>query len=301
MPTAVLGTNSLKPGRTINLGDAAQASTLAQEVINANNAYVRFALYEEDNDGPNNVIESFISQLSTDEFQPLPRLDFLDPKYYFRGPTEESPIAFLKAEEAYFILAEADLAAGDLSSAAQHMLEVLDVIATRPTAMVDETVEDRGRGNLVVYPTTEATLVQPSPSEAAIPGLVRTRGEGTAPVEIPIVSGTSITAEEINALANVDDAVELLYLMRQQVFMAEGRRMIDMGVKLPIVELEANDNPNIENTSSFLTAQIPSFLPPGEEIDAFSYDEPQNLVVILHNINAIISTNRTSNEVVPFF
>ena len=284
-----------------NLGDAAQASNLAQDVINSNNAYVRYALYEEDNDGPNNVIESFISQLSTDEFQPLPRLDFLDPKYYFRGPTEESPIAFLKAEEAYFILAEADLAAGDLAAAGQHMLDVLDVIAARPTAMVDETVEDRGRGNLVVYPNSDATMVQPSPSEAAIAGLVRTRGEGSALVEIPIVSGTSITADDINALASIDDAVEMLYLMRQEVFMAEGRRMIDMGIKLPIVELEVNDNPNIEAGTPFLTARIPSFLPPGEEIDAFTFDESQNLVVILHNINTLIAGNRTSDEVVPFF
>ena len=284
-----------------NLGDATQASTVALDVINGNNAYVRYAQFEDDSDGPVNVIESFISQLSTDEFQPLPRLDFLDPKYYFRGPTEESPIAFLKSEEAYFILAEAALAAGDLAGAQTRMTEVLDVIAARPTAMVDETVEDRGRGNLVVYPNTEATMVQASPSEEPVAGLVRTRGEGSAPVEVPIVSGTSITTADIAALASVDEAVELLYLMRQQVFMAEGRRMIDMGIKLPIVELEANDNPNIEAGSAFFTARIPSFMPPGEEIDAFTLDETQNLVVIQHNINTLIMMNRTSDEVVPFF
>ena len=166
-----------------NLGNAGQASALASQVLGADNMYVRFAEYEDDNDGPVNSIESFISQLSTDEFQPLPRLDFLDPKYYFRGPTEESPIAFLKSEEAYFILAEADLASNNLDGAKQTLVELLDVIAARPTAMVDETVEDRGRGNLVVYPITEETVVQPSPSEAPIAGLVRTRGPNSALVE----------------------------------------------------------------------------------------------------------------------
>ena len=284
-----------------NLGDAGQASTLALQVINEDPMFIRFAQFEEDSDGPANSIESFISQLSTDEFQPLPRLDFLDPKYYFRGPTEESPIAFLKAEEAYFIMAESELANNNLGGAQQALTEVLDIIAARPMAMVDETVEDRGRGNLRTYPITEATMVQPSPEETAIAGLVRTRGPESALVEVPIVSGTSITAEDIAALTTIDEGVELLYLMRQEVFMAEGRRMIDMGVKLPIAELEANDNPNLDLGSSFFTAQIPAFLPPGEELDLFTLDEGANLVVIMHNLNTIIATNRTSSEVVPFF
>ena len=83
--------------------------------------------------------------------------------------------------------------------------------------------------------------------------------------------------------------------------MAEGRRMIDMGVKLPVSELEANDNPNIDSGDPILTALIPAFLPAGAEIDAFTLDESQNLVVIQHNLNTLISQNRTSSEVVPFF
>ncbi len=284
-----------------NLGNAAEATTFAQQVIDMDNAFVRYAQYEDDSDGPANLIESLISQLSTNEFQPLPRLDFLDPKYYFRSASEESPVAFQKVEEAYFIIAEDQLSGGDLPGAQQTLTDLLGVIGARPTAMVDETGEVRGRDNLVVYPISGNTLVQPSPSEAPIAGLVRTRGEGSAPVEVPIVSGTSVTAEQIAALTGIEEAVELLYLMRQEVFMAEGRRMIDMGVKLPIAELEANDNPNIDLSSSFATAQIPAFLPPGEEIDAFTLDEDAGLVVIMHNLNSVIAANRTAPEVVPFF
>ncbi len=53
-------------------------------------------------EGPVNTMQDALYDRSTfDDFQPLPTLDFLDPKYSRLSASEDSPIHYLKAEEAY--------------------------------------------------------------------------------------------------------------------------------------------------------------------------------------------------------
>ncbi|NIQ53343.1 MAG: hypothetical protein GWN71_07850, partial [Gammaproteobacteria bacterium] len=56
------------------------------------------------------------------EMQPLPRLDFLDPKFL----DFDAPIAVAKAEEMHLIIAEARMAAGQWDEGRDHLVAALD-------------------------------------------------------------------------------------------------------------------------------------------------------------------------------
>jgi hypothetical protein len=126
--------------------------------------------------------------------------------------------------------------------------------------------------------------------------LVLTR-QGTA-VSVPTVSGTSVTDARVDAISSVEEGVEVLYLLRQEIFISEGRRLIDLGIKLPVSDDEALSNENVSEGAATQPI-IPSFLPAGGELDAFTVDGMQ--VTIQRNLNRILAQNRTASEVVPFF
>jgi hypothetical protein len=66
---------------------------------------------------------------TANDMQPLPRLDFLDPKY--NNPSSNDPIPVLKMEEAHLILAEAALSNGNLADAKTSMINALNLVASR--------------------------------------------------------------------------------------------------------------------------------------------------------------------------
>ena len=70
----------------------------ATALLAGNPAFIRNATFDGVN-GPNNGMQGVLTS-SVNNLQPLPRLDFLDPKYPNRGVTVQSPIAFLKAASA---------------------------------------------------------------------------------------------------------------------------------------------------------------------------------------------------------
>ena len=234
-----------------------------------------------------------------DSLQPLPSLDFLDPKYSFLSNERDQSTPFLKAEEAYFILAEAQLSDGDLSEAKTTLHNLIALINSRPTRIIDDTVEGRDQDFPGTRPDNSNVVVRYTGDVLYRSGLVIDR---TINVTVPIVSGTSITDIIIDNLSTIDEALETLYLMRQEVFIAEGRRVVDLGIKYVIHENEQLLNPNIDASHPGLTGVVPPFIESIKtELDAFIYDANAGTCEILHNLNNILVANKSSNLVVPFF
>ncbi len=281
-------------------GNMSAAVAAAQQVKSMAPDLVRMVQYD-NVDGPTNSMQFAVYDSPFgDEFQPLPRLDFLFPKYYSEAVGDQSPIAIMKSEEAYLIIAEAAVAGGDVTGARNELLDLLDLVASRPTAMIDDRGQARGRvGGTWIYPNDASIAVAASPGAEPREGLVLTRSEGL--VEVPTVSGTSVTADMLNAATTVDDMLYLVYLMRQEIFVLEGRRMTDLGIRLPVALNEALSNPNISEGDPALTAQLPSFIPLDYGLDAFDYEDGDQLAVIHNDMNAVIVANKSSSAVVPFF
>ena len=91
---------------------------------------------------------------------------------------------------------------------------------------------------------------------------------------------------------------ELVYLMRQEIFFAEGRRVADLGIRMPVCEVEAANTPS---AADYLEALIPSFIPLNQGMDEFVMDENAKEVVIRYNMNKVIVENKSSEYVAPFF
>ena len=287
-----------------SLGDRENAVMAAEAVLAADPDFVRFADFDPVNDPASDIQDAIYDRGSFDDLQPLPRLDFLDPKYNVVG-TEDDPVAYLKAEEAHLILIEAAIADGDLGGAQDEMKELLDLVESRPSDTFSDAAEDRTQREPGTRPDSTNFVVRASPDEPFREGLVLDRGEGSALVTVPSISGTSVTEERVDDVDSVDEAVALLYLLRQEIFIAEGRRFSDLGLRMPVHQNEVIANPNVEESDSATQAFIPPFLAAiSEEIDAFTIGDVDGdgliQVTILHDLNDLLSQNRTESYVVPF-
>ncbi|MEN7548398.1 hypothetical protein AAG747_10795 [Rapidithrix thailandica] len=282
-----------------HMGDKTNAVKYAEDVLVADPMYIKEIGYDGVN-GVSNSMQFFLFDSSNDEFAPLPRLDFLDPKYYSIGnpDQDQKPVALLKAEEAYFILAEAALADNQLEKAKTQLKNLLqEVIAQRPTASIDDSKETRSGGNRTDYPLTDDYWLKTNPDAPARTGFILDRQKGN--VTIPVVSGTSVTAVEIDAATTVDELLETLYLMRQEVFLAEGRRVIDLGIKYPVSDIEYRNNSNVQ--AEHIRAQIPDFIPGNRELDDFTNDVENKQITLTIDMNKVLVENKTNPAVVPFF
>ncbi len=297
-PELVLAAQIGEARANYRLGNQSAAVAAAQAVIAADPMVYYQALYDGVND-LTNQFQFYLFDSPRDEFAPLPRLDFLDPKYFHTGnpSLEQSAVSLFKGEEAYLILAEAQCADGSLGDAKATLNELLTtVIANRPTATFSDAMENRDGGNRDDYPLTADFKVKFSENAPEREGFVLDRQAG--PITVATVSGTSVTAEQINAATTTDELLVIVYLMRQEIFISEGRRQADLGIKFPISENEANNNPNV--TDDFLTAQIPDFIPGDFGMDNFFNDTTNMVVTMLFDMNTIIVENKTSPFVAPF-
>ncbi|MDX1365874.1 MAG: hypothetical protein R3243_16840, partial [Arenibacter latericius] len=130
-------------------------------------------------------------------------------------------------------------------------------------------------------------------------GLVLYRGGDR--VSIPSVSGTSLTQTEIDNMTANDAALELLYRTRQEIFIAEGIRFVDMGIKMVINENEILQNENISDGDPSTVPVIPSFIAAVvDDLDAINYEVGSGVVTTVIDLNAILVANKTSSEVLPF-
>lgn len=284
------------------LGDKQDAVTDATAAIALDPDFVRFAQFDQANataleNTVNELQDALYDRGNFDDLQPLPRLDFLDPKYHGDNPTTDVNAPILKIEEAHLIIAEAALADNNLAQAKTVMKNLVTLVNSRPLATFNDAVEGRTQTTPGSRPDKSDITVAASPTDSQRPGLVLNRQAGN--VTVPLISGTSVTATLIDAAATVDAALEILYLMRQEIFIAEGRRMTDLGISLVVSEVEflANSNIKMEDTQ----ATIPPFLEPIKlELDDFTYNAATKTVVIKHNLNRILVQNKTSPLVLPF-
>lgn len=281
-----------------DLGDQANAVSEAQQVINTDPLFLRNVVYDGLTD-VTNLMQFFLFDSSNDEFAPLPRLDFLDPKYFNLGnPTlEQQPVAILKSEEAYFIIAESQIASQQIDQAKNTLNGLLnEVIMNRPIITIDDSRETRSGGNRSDYPLSSEVSVRFSPEAEPREGFILDRQAGE--IASYAVSGTSVTSTQIDAANSEDELLELLYLMRQEVFLAEGRRMFDLGIKFPISDLEALNNANV--LPEHLQAQIPDFIPGNSQMDDFTFDEANGIVTMDVNMNNILVNEKNSPFIFPF-
>jgi len=279
------------------LGNRTEAVQFANAAIAADPAFVRFADYDAVN-LPENVLQNALfDRGSFDDLQPLPRLDFLDPKYNGSDAAFDFGIPIMKIEDAHLIKIEASISEGNLGDAQQTMKDVIALVATRPTADFSDAVEGRTQDAPGSRPDSTNVVVSASSSAPARPGLVLDRNDGN--VVVPTVSGTSVTDAMVDAIGSADEALALLYLMRQEIFIAEGRRMSDLGIQFVTSDVEFRINDNV--SASDIVPEIPAFISSiNTELDAFTYDAAAGTVTIMHDLNSIIVQNKTSAAVAPF-
>jgi len=114
------------------------------------------------------------------------------------------------------------------------------------------------------------------------------------------VSGTSVDPAEVAAMTTLDEVWYAFHLARQEILFLEGRRMSDLGIRLPMMLREIDANPVIEPGDPGTEPLVPAYIPPDDEMDLYSpaspYDDNGNLVTtqitILWDMNRILAENR---------
>jgi hypothetical protein len=284
------------------LGNKAAAQTAATSALGvaASGTFTGGATYvfssaQDAANGPTSTLLAALVTRASNDIQPNPRLDFLDPKI----TTNALPMPVLKAEEAHLILAEIALANGDLPGARTSMTNAVTLALTRTKASFKDNDTRTGRPNN----STMTVFTDEGHTYPAIPGLIIARSGAT--LNVPTVSGTSQTAASITALASLPSGsgpntqrfehIRILYLLRQEIFYGEGRRMTDLGVRLPVPKRQLDGNPNIAGTGGDVVV-VPSYIPPSDEWRAFSVSG--TVVTIKWDLNKEIAAN--INTVSPF-
>ena len=245
------------------LGDAGAAEAAANTVLTAAPSFLFAQAY--DTNFLNNTAVAFLVLRALQEMQPLPRLDFLDPKY----TTRDAAIPIASAEEMRLILAEAALASGDLSRAAAQLATAITIAGTRNMVMFDD-IDERRNANLSLRPRSSEIMIRADANSPFRAGLVLDRpAKG---LEIPAVSGTSLDADSVSSLATADELWHALWLARQEILLLEGRRLADLGIKLPMMQREIDQNGSINEGDSGTTVTVPAWVPlnPRYAIDIYS-------------------------------
>ncbi len=280
-------------------GDATNAVNSANAAIAAEPDFLRVIVFDPQNSrGNSNSVNYTVNSLQDaiydrgtfDDLQPLPKLDFLDPKFAVVSANTDSDIPLLKIEEAHLIIAEAANASGNDPGAEAALNDLFTVVASRPTRSINDAAEDRTERNPGSRPDSTDVTVD------GRAGLVLARK--SASVTIPSVSGTSYDGTMVAGLTG-DNMLEAIYNIRQEVFIAEGIRMMDMGLTLVVSQNEQllNDNVTTANT----LADIPPFFNAiATEIDAINYDDVARTCTLVHDVTSIIVANKASDYVCPF-
>ncbi|HJT73413.1 MAG TPA: hypothetical protein VJ720_05320, partial [Chitinophaga sp.] len=192
----------LKARAYYSLGDAANAAKYAQEAMMSSNSLLRQVKYDGINSVTNDM-QTYLFSSTNNEFAPLPRLDYLDPKYYHIGlaSSDQKPVTIVKAEEAWLILAETQISANTMDAGRQTLKDLLTVVAARSTVQLDDSKETRNGGNRTDYPLT-TVQVKFDEADSLRNGYVLNRKSG--PIKAYTVSGTKVTAAELDAATTQD-------------------------------------------------------------------------------------------------
>lgn len=234
------------------LGDAGAAASAANAVLGASPGFLYAPAYDEQFLANTSVF--FLVLRALQEMQPLPRLDFLDPKYTER----DSPIPIAKAEEMHLILAEAALASGNVGEARSHLASAITLAGTRGMVSFDD-IDERRNADLSLRPRSKEIVVRADASSPYRAGLVLDRP--SKGLQIPYISGTSLSADSVAALGSETEVWHALWLARQEILFLEGRRMADLGIKLPMMLREIDQNDNINEGDPGTVPIVPAYVP----------------------------------------
>ena len=258
-------------------------------------------LYNIQFDGKNSVpneMQNATYDALPNRLAPLPRLDYLDPKFFSVGTpqNDQKALALAKGEEGYLILAEIALANQDIAGSKHYLNQLLDVVAARPTELVDDKKETRNGGIRSDYPLKEVK-VRFDASSPEKEGYVVDRQKGK--ILVSKVSGTKVTKAEIEDISSVDDLLYTIYLLRQEIFMSEGRRLSDLGIKYPISQIEEGNNAHV--TAAYTKALIPDFIPAKAGMDDFTTDAATGTVTMKYDMNKVLVAHKNSPYIMPLF
>lgn len=284
------------------LGNKASAQSAANSAlaVAASGTFTGGATYvfnaaEDNANGPTSTLLAALVTRASNDIQPNPRLDFLDPKL----TANTQPMPVVKAEEAHLILAEVAIANGDLAGARTSMTNAVTLALSRGRTSFKDNDTRTGRPNN----SAMTVFTDDAHTYPAIAGLIVARSGAT--VNVPTISWTSQTAASIAALASVPagsgpntqrfEHIRILYLLRQEIFFGEGRRMSDLGVRLPVPKRQLDGNSSIAGTGGDQVL-VPSYIPPNDEWRSFSTSG--TVVTIKWDLNKEIAKN--SNTVSPF-
>jgi tetratricopeptide (TPR) repeat protein len=270
------------------LGNSGPAVQAAQQVLGANPTFVFQQLF--DGTTIENQPHIFLVVRQLKEMQPLPRLDFLDPKYLSR----EAGLAVAKAEEMHLILAEAELATGNLPAARAHLVDAIQLALNRGTTpFVDD--DERLNADLSERPRRSDLLVAADPDSPPRAGLVLDRPG--VEIQVPTISGTSLNPDSVLALEGVEETWHAFHLARQEILFLEGRRMSDMGIRLPIMLREIDQNAAIDPGSPGTVRVVPDYIPPNDQMNRFDPASPgpgDEVVTMRYDVNRALAQNQVS-------
>ncbi len=280
------------------LGDAGAAASAANAVLGATPNFIFAPPYDEQ--FLTNTSVAFLVLRALQEMQPLPRLDFLDPKYTER----DSPIPIAKAEEMHLILAEAALASGNMTEAQSQLASAITLAGSRGVVSFDD-IDERRNADLSLRPRSKEIMIRADADSPYRAGLVLDRPSDD--LQIPNISGTSLSADSVSSLGSADELWHALWLARQEILFLEGRRMADLGIKLPIMLREIDQNDNINEGDPGTVPIIPGYIPasPQYAMDIYSpldlYDgvDPgsplvKSEVTVHVDMNRVLAANNAS-------
>ena len=234
------------------LGDAGAAASAAESVLGSAPEFLFAPPYDEQL--LTNTPVAFLVLRALQEMQPLPRLDFLDPKYTER----DSAIPVAKAEEMHLILAEIALAGGNMADAKRHLASAITLAGGRGTVFFTD-IDERRNADLSLRPRSSEIVVRADADSPFRTGLVLDRpGEG---LRVPSVSATSLSADSVAALSTADELWHSLWLARQEILFLEGRRLADLGIKLPMMLREIDQNDRINEGDPGTLPIVPGYVP----------------------------------------
>lgn len=234
------------------LGDAGAAGSAANAVLNSAPNFLFAPAYDEQ--FLNNTPVAFLVLRALQEMQPLPRLDFLDPKYTER----DSPIPIAKAEEMHLILAEVALASGNVAEAQIQLASAITLANSRGTVSFDD-IDERRNADLSLRPRSAEIVIRADADSPYRAGLVLDRPSDG--LQIPNISATSLSADSVTTLSSASELWHALWLARQEMLFLEGRRLADLGIKLPMMLREIDQNDNINEGDPGTLPIVPGYIP----------------------------------------
>lgn len=278
------------------LGNKEQAKHYAQIAITTPNL-----LYTVEFDGKNSLVNEMQNatfDALPNRLAPLPRLDYLDPKFFSVGTpqNDQKSLALAKSEEAYLILSEVALANNDILLSKEYLYQLLDIVHARETELVDDKKENRNGGIRADYPLKEVA-VKFDANSSEKHGYVLDRQKGK--ILVHKVSGTKVDRNTVESINSTDELLYTIYLLRQEIFISEGRRVSDLGIKYPISQIEQGNNPNV--TSEYTKALIPDFIPEKADMDDFSTDPITGTVTMKYDMNKVLVSHKNSAFIMPLF